>query len=219
MKCAVITPVGPGHDSYYQECDDSVVAAVRHSPGPFSEIVHRPVDDTRGSMGRSAARNKAVMEAYSEGIDWVFFLDADDLLLPDAFSLVEEHVSRVDGIWGAIMEMSKGSAEAKLRDRQDQKIASVNDILSIDPFYSLQMGHFVRAHVACANPFNELMNTGEDFDYYLRVWYAYRCIKLDRPLFINRQGLQSEGPRSATGGEWRDAVIRGFVEFKLRHGL
>jgi FkbM family methyltransferase len=60
--------------------------------------------------------------------------------------------------------------------------------------------------VAAANPFDERMDCGEDFDYYLRLWASHRCVKVQQPLFLNRRNAASTGPRSATPGEWRAAA-------------
>ena len=57
MKCAVITPVGPGHADLYRECLQSIRDAVDHDRGPFDEIVPLALDDAEGKHGRSARRN------------------------------------------------------------------------------------------------------------------------------------------------------------------
>jgi FkbM family methyltransferase len=75
------------------------------------------------------------------------------------------------------------------------------------------MGHFVRQEVAARYPFDTQMDTGEDFDYYLRLWKNQRCIKIDIPLFLNVRGQHSSGPRSAHGGDWRAAINRVFSDF------
>ena len=59
MKCAVVTPVGPGHQDLYQECVASLLRAQQYSPGPFHEIIPIGVDDSRGD-GRSRARNQGI---------------------------------------------------------------------------------------------------------------------------------------------------------------
>jgi len=207
MKCAVISPIGPGHMQLFEDCRASVENAISFSKGPFSKIVHCPVDDTHGNLGRSAARNSEVVKAVSGGAEWLFFLDADDILLKDAFEKVTNDVAQCDAIWGAIFELKKNSTTPQVRDKQDVPIRSVHDVLRIDPFYSLQMGHFVRGTVAEQNPFDVQLNTGEDFDYYLRLWHKYRCVKLTVPLFMNRRGMHSKGPRSASGGDWRRSVM------------
>jgi hypothetical protein len=80
MRCAVITPIGPGHERLFYECNQSVQAAIQHSKGPFHDILTIVIDDTSGGKGRSAARNEAVKRAKSANIEWLFFLDADDLI-------------------------------------------------------------------------------------------------------------------------------------------
>ena len=85
MRCAVITPVGPGHQRLYYECSQSIQAAIKHSQGPFNDISIIRIDDTSGAKGRSASRNEAVKRAKAANFEWLFFLDADDLLFVNAF--------------------------------------------------------------------------------------------------------------------------------------
>jgi glycosyltransferase involved in cell wall biosynthesis len=213
MNCAVITPIGPGHETLYSEARASVDKAVAFSKGPFENILHKAVDDTAGSLGRSAARNLAVREAAAANIDWIFFLDADDLLAPEAFERAAPLMQDRDAIWGAICEQTFGAETCTLRAKQTAPLRNIIDILKTDPFYSLQMGHFVRTSVAQATPFSTELNAGEDFDYFLRVWTNYRCAKIAAPLFINRRGCHSQGPKSATGADWRANVGRIMLKF------
>jgi len=214
MKCSIITPIGPGHEQLFLQCENSVKNAIVQSMGPFTEITHRPIDDTQGLKGRSASRNYKVAEAVADGTDWIFFLDADDLILPDAFQKITDAVKEYDAIWGAICELKIGTEYLQIREKQGVPIGSVEDVLLMDPFFSLQMGHFVKGEVAVANPFNVELNTGEDFDYYLRIWDKYSCIKLKVPLFINRRGMHSKGPKSASGVDWRRSVNEIIQQFK-----
>ena len=213
MKCTVITPIGPGHQELAAECQQSVADALRQSKGPFEVVDHRFVDDTHGYLGRSAARNQGVAEAVGEKVEWLFFLDADDLMLPDAFAAVQDYILKYDAVFGQICDQKKDDAQPSLRDKQDLPIRSVVDVLKIDPFFSLQMGHFVRAAVAQAIPFNVTRNAGEDFEYYLKLWSQYRCLKIQKPLFINRRGRHSSGPKAADGLQWRRNVYEAMMEF------
>ena len=215
MKCAVITPIGPGHEALYQECAASVSAASRFSDGPFDEILTITADDTQGLRGRSAARNEAVRVARDNGIDWLFFLDADDIMFEDAFEAVRDYVDRYDAIWGNIAELAPGSDRITMRLPQILTLESITELVLFDPFITLQMGHFVRTEAAADTPFDETMDTGEDFDYYVRLWSRYRCIKIPRHLFLNRRGLHSAGPKAADGQQWRGAaegVIKRYLE-------
>jgi len=217
LKCIVITPVGPGHERLAEEARASVQAACETSLGPFSEISFVPLLDTEGKFGRSRRRNDGIRYAMANGFDWIFFLDADDLLLRDAFASVAPYVNTQDAVFGMIAELEAGSTEIKLREKQLGQSTSIADILRVDPMRSIQMGHFVRATVASAIGFDVALDTGEDFKYYLELWRQYRAIKIDKPLFINRIGIHAKGTKSANGWEWRAATNKVFEEFCARY--
>jgi FkbM family methyltransferase len=212
MKCAVVTPVGPGHEHYALDAEDSVHHAVARTTGPFAEIVIIKVDDTSGKLGRSVARNQGVQLAHDAGADWVFFLDADDLLCPYAFANVTHDLHRYHAIWGAIHELAADEEHGVLRPGQLLEIARIDQLLANDPFITLQIGHFVRTEVALATPFDPQLDAGEDFDYYLRVWSKYHCVKIPQPFFYNRRHTYAGGPRAATDRDWRIAVERIICE-------
>ena len=86
-----------------------------------------------------------------------------------------------------------------------------------DPYITIQMGHFIRTSIAVKNKFNEAMNTGEDFDYYLRIWEASHCIKIMDPIFINRRGLHSTGLKSADGKMWRENVDSKIADYRIKY--
>ncbi|CAO3432573.1 FkbM family methyltransferase [Azospirillum endophyticum] len=210
-KCAVVIPVGPGHEALCQQAINSVMAAAQSDPGPFSDFDCVVIDDTAGAKGRSAARNEGVREAAARGADWLFFLDADDMMVPQAFGQMAPHIDRADAVWGLILESVEPQAGSdtvtgRIRLPQLPRIESLDDLLLHDPFVTLQMGHFVRSTVALATPFDEALDVGEDFDYYLRVWSKARCVKINAPLFLNRRGMNSSGPRSGNGADWRASV-------------
>ena len=218
LKCAVITPIGPGHeDSFRNTCLPSIQQAIEFGAGPFQQIDCIPVADLNGQLGRSRARNIAVNQAYDENYDWLFFLDADDIIYSEAFESVLNLVDEFDGIWGSIVEVSHNNPKSITpRPNQINFINDFNTLIECDPFLTIQMGHFVRTHIAKKFPFDEKLDAGEDFKYYLEVWKDHDCVKFDKPLFFNVRGNHSVGPRSATGTDWRVSVddqIR-----KLQHG-
>lgn len=218
LTCAIVTPVGPGHEKLVGQAQASVESAIAHGKGPFSRIAFHPVNDTEGMLGRSAARNRAVAEAAGTGFDWIFFLDADDILLPSAFEDVTRAVESHDAIWGAIAVLEKGSNRVTLRQPQ-YMIESVRQLAVLPPIATLQMGHFVKTPVAFRHKFEVSRNVGEDLDYYLRVWESERCVKLSRPLFVNRRGFHSTGPRSATGMDWTHAVRAIQFSYREKAGI
>lgn len=212
MKCCVVIPVGPGHATLAERASASVYQAIAKGMGAFSEVDVLCWDDTAG-QGRSRARNLAVRRAVAQRADWIFFLDADDLLDEDAFEQVAGYLDHYDAIWGAIHECSPDGSRRSCRPNQVMPIHSLEDILKNDPFLTLQMGHFIRARIALDTPFDEHMDCGEDFKYYLQLWCQYTCLKLDQPLFFNIRGQHSTGPRSASGQDWRSMVNDVFAQF------
>lgn len=219
LTCTVITPVGPGHERLYLDCKASVEKAWRHNHGPFSGIDHIAVDDTHGQYGRSRARNIGIQRAARQGADWLFFLDADDLLVARAFEDFLPYAADLDAVWGLIVGESPGAGEPHLRMPQILSLNSFDELILFDPFLTLQMGHFVRTQVALKIQFNESMSVGEDVDYYLRVWKAHRCSKVQKLFFINRHSRHSTGPKAATGEEWGAIVRNRLHEERRKHAL
>ena len=212
MKCAILTPIGPGHELFALDAAESVKKACATSLGPFDSIAFIEVDDTRGELGRSVARNQGVQLAQQAGADWVFFLDADDILDARAFASVAPYVDRHDAVWGAIYELAEDEESGVVRPGQLLEMTSLEQLLANDPWITLQIGHFVKTQAALATPFDPQLNSGEDFDYYLRLWSRFKCIKIPVPLFYNRRGTHAEGPRATTDREWRIAVQRIICE-------
>lgn len=187
---------------------ESIEAARAFSSGAFDGIAHIKIDDMRGELGRSAARNRGVELARQAGADWVFFLDADDVLAPQAFANVAPHVAGRDAVWGAIYELAEDEEHGIPRAGQLTNIAGIDDLLANDPWITLQIGHFVKTDIALATPFDTRLDCGEDVDYYLRLWSKYNCLKIALPFFYNRRGRRAAGPRAATDRDWRITIQR-----------
>ncbi|MAY89021.1 MAG: hypothetical protein CML02_20145 [Pseudooceanicola sp.] len=215
MKCAVITPVGPGHaELFAQSCAPSVAQARSFGMGPFTEIDHMMMDDTAGAHGRSNRRNEALQQALAAGVDWVFFLDADDVMTPNAFAAFGEVLAGepdLDAVWGLICTYND-AGDPELREGQPERIDSRQALLSVMPALAIQIGAFVKTEAAAAIGFDAAMNTGEDFRFYYRLWAAYRCAKRPVIFFVNRRGQHSTGPRAATGADWNESVTRQWAE-------
>lgn len=169
------------------------------SKGPFDVVSIRAGDDLEGRKGRSKTRNDLAAESEA---DWLFFLDADDLMHPKALEVMTDCLN-YDAVFGQIVEMKDGVVAERY---QVPEIPGYKELIAFAPTMTLQMGHFVKRDVFLDVPFKEDMDTGEDWDYYLRLWKTFSCTKLDKPLMINRRGMNSGGPRSATGVEWTRVV-------------
>lgn len=220
MKLGIITPIGPGHEKAYEECRRSIEVAWSHNPGRFSELEIFPMWDLEGMQGRSARRNDGIDLAKQKGCDWIFFLDADDLLSQFAFEEVAPYLDDYDAVWGNICEMPYGHPEyVKLREDQLEATEDFEDLLKFDPSLTLQMGHFVRPRCADAVRFDTDMNVGEDFKYYLGLCQQYRFAKVPGIFFINQRGMHSQGPRAGVGRDWESAVQNEIRNAIARRGL
>ena len=201
----IIIPIGPGHEEIVSKAYESIFIA-SEKPGPFKDVKIGVIDDTKGEMGRSRARNTAVARSTSE---WLFFLDADDILLGDAFVNVEPYLEH-DAVWGLICELRPDGQ--LLYRSQVLELNNYNSdehgYLRHDPFLTCQMGHFVKR--SAFEAFDETMDVGEDVEYYLRMWKNHDCVKVKKPFFVNRRGFHSKGPRSGTGRDWNNAVRKLF---------
>ena len=217
MKIGIITPVGPGHEQSHAMCKQSIGIAWEFNKGPFLDLEIISMPDPHGQEGRSRRRNDGIQLAKENCCDWLFFLDADDLMAPEAFQEVLPYIEKYDAIWGNICEMPYGDFnQVKVRENQLISTVSFEDILTIDPFYTLQMGHFVKTHIASEIGFDTSMDVGEDFRYYLRVCSQYKFIKCPEVFFINQRGNHSGGPRSGNGVQWRISVESEIAKYKTK---
>lgn len=89
----VVTPTIPMRHRMVQECMESVAAQTR-------PVDHTVTVDTEG-VGPAVMRNNMVHE-LNDDVDWICFLDDDDLLYPDYFETVEPHLADYDVVytWG-----------------------------------------------------------------------------------------------------------------------
>ena len=185
-------PVGPGHEALALDAQDSVRNAFEHGRGAFTALEIIVIDDTAAQLGRSQARNNGVASALAAGADWIFFLDADDIMDANAFAAATPYLAGHDAVWGAIAELADDEESGVLREEQLPEIRGIEPLLSCDPYGLLQIGHFVKTAVALAHPFDTALDAGEDFDYYLRVWAKHKCIKIAQPLFYRSEEHTSE---------------------------
>jgi FkbM family methyltransferase len=215
MKCAIITSVGPGHEQLLKDsCQPSVETAKSYSLGPFESVKHIVKDDTKGLFGRSNRRNEAIREALADGYDWLFFLDADDVMTPNAFEAFGRCIEsgpELDAVWGLICEFD-GQDEPVLRPGQPEALDGLPELLATEPYLAIQIGAFMRTECVARFGFDESMDTGEDFKLYYQLWENCSCAKRPEIFFINRRGMHSTGPRAATGQDWVKSVNAQWAE-------
>ena len=198
MKLDVIIPIGPGHESVVNRAISSVHIANQDNRTLFESVRVIKVNDTEGKRGRAAARNEGV---HKSDADWL-------LMHSEAFRNATHALAHNDAIFGQIVELVDSNIVPRY---QVPEIITYDELILYPAYMTLQMGHFVKRESAVKLPFDEDMNTGEDWDYYLRLWFFNACVKLRTPLMINDRTQHSTGPRSATGAEW-DAVVTPMLE-------
>ena len=198
MKLAVITPVGPGHEKPAEQAIASLDKAIEYARDKgrllFTRIHHVVIDDTEGLMGRSRARNEGMVDT-----DWYFFLDADDRMSREALTL-----NNFDAVatFGAVC--LDGCVYEK-----NVYPCGWDEIAKHGATGTLNMGFFCRADVARNLRFNESMDKGEDFDFYMRL---PSFVKIESPLVeIGYHTPSAVGPRGYNEIDWIgvcDKVIR-----------
>lgn len=188
MRLTVITPVGPGHEYIVGRAVASVCEASKR-PGRFKEIVHKVIPDTRGQWGRGKARNYAMENG------WMFFLDADDVMMPDAMELCD---FSYPATFGAVCLDGRVSEKNVYPcDRQSVRQHGAQGTLSMGFFYQGPLR------------FNEEMIAGEDFDFYMRL---PKFIKIEKPLVsIGRSVASATGPKGYSKLDWH-AECRNVID-------
>ena len=184
MKVTVNIPGGTGHEKYLDQALHSVRQAWCTSQGPFSNLSIVWIKDFDGCMGRSAARNAGL----KHDSDFYFLLDADDEMMPLAFSYVEiSHYATFGAVMirGAIWtENVWPLTRAKLFEHGAEG--------------TLSMGLFLRGDVKTR--FDESMDRGEDFDFYMRL---PGFIKIrDALVSIGYYNPSAGGPRGYKKIDW-----------------
>ena len=184
MRVTVVIPVGPGHENSSLRTITTVENAWNKSQGPFTEIFINAIPDHKGELGRSRARNIG-METDT---DWYFLIDADDAMEPDAFSLC---LINHDATFGAIKVDGKIS-------KQNHPCNSFHSVVRHGAEGTLSMGFFLNSIVDLR--FNESMDIGEDWYFYIRLVDKYDFIKIEEPLVnISLDIPSAHGPRGYTG--------------------
>ena len=57
MKIGIITPIGPGHETSYESCKQSIEIAWQFNKGPFTDLEIIAMPDPHGHEGRQEWRD------------------------------------------------------------------------------------------------------------------------------------------------------------------
>lgn len=199
MRCVVVIPVGPGHEVFALDAVASVWMAWGADRGRFTDMSVAVIGDTRGEMGRSAARNLGMDVSPA---DWHFLLDADDQMMPGAFGLVQPDYPATFGavcLDGVIA-------------RENRPYVDRAALLEHGARGTLCMGFFVQGDLGLR--FDTSLDAGEDFDFYLRL---PGFTKVREPLVnIGNSKPSASGPRGRGGLGWVGACDLIVDRYKVR---
>ena len=195
LICAVITPVGPGHDTIFDECSASVTAARENNSGAFNEILHLRIDDPLGKFGAGKARDVGTREAITRGSDWIFFLDADDVMTPNAFELISPYLNSYDAVWGAVCRLAVDGGNAQIDHTAVPVCQNLLRIFNEGLDACLTESHFMRASKATCVPYDNKAEGTDFLHHAFAAWRNHRCVKISRPLAVRREGKASENTR------------------------
>lgn len=208
MRLSVVTPVGPGHERAVADAVASVMHAWETARGAFTSMRHEVMLDTDGALGRSAARNKGIA---AHPADWYFLLDADDLMMPMALDAHESAFMDAALVFGAVCTDTHGVIPENVWP------LDWPGLMTHGARGTLSMGCFVRADVAHEVPFDETMDRGEDFDFYLRACSRFPWEKVEPPLVTIRTRIPSAtGPRGYDALDWRAACESVIAPWRAR---
>ena len=134
---------------------------------PRIEVIHQQ------NRGVSAARNAGLQAAASE---WLTFLDADDVLLPDAIG----HLLALAGDSQAIQGLVTRSEASNVPECTVQTLSS-RDMLDLalrNPTVHLHTHGWLLRWEICNEQFNESLRLGEDGEWMMRVLRGAKTVSL-----------------------------------------
>jgi len=163
MKIAVVTPSKPNRAQLLEECKASVQAQTK--------IVHiHSIKIDSDCKGPSTIRNEIVRELPLD-IDWLAFLDDDDVMLPDHLRILSEASEQADVVY------SLCQIECNTRPFDPQALKEANYI----PVTALvrrsifeQVGGFSDVPLEDWVLWKKILDAGGRFVYVPRVTWTYR---------------------------------------------
>jgi len=190
---SVVIPVGPGHEPYLVDALDSVAAQEyidwecivvndtgKEWPAGFdSPVAGHPwarVVATEGKRGPARARNTGASIARGKALMW---LDADDMLLPEALARMVEMYLGAEGVIYSDWLKSEGKPDIPVEYHETDEFDCEQPFVDAQGRFR-KMQHSVtclvprKAHEATGG-FDEMMTGWEDWDYFIALRAAGAC--------------------------------------------
>lgn len=166
----------------------------------FDEVVIMVVEDHRGELGRSKARNRG-MDAHPDA-DWYFFLDADDLMGPNTinqFSLLYPMIEKCEAkaVFGnVIINWGLPPNIQPKTTSENREVNGYEDLVQFGSKGTCSMGFFCSGPEARAHRWNEDLDFGEDFEFYLSFGTKHHICKVPSTFcYIGRAIPSARGRR------------------------
>ena len=172
LAIVIITP--PGRDAPEAEVLQSVRAAndgrVFAPTAPIIAV----------GAGRAEAWQRGLAEARAGGAEWIFLLDAGELLHPDALAMLAPALAAYDIVWGgAEITAPDGTLQAPRRAKFSGQSRAELHHMALE--WWVGGSHLMRAAAGVISP--EDAGDPAWFARYLsRLWRARRCLKTAQPL-------------------------------------
>ena len=132
------------------------------------------------SCGANKARNLGVKEARGEVIA---FLDDDDIWLPEYLTtLVDHYKAGADAIVSGFKQLGNEDVVVVNNDEEVTK----KSLLRGNTYCGMS-GFSARRELLLVNPFDELLNNGQDWDMYVRLFQqGVKFKNIPKPVFLYR---------------------------------
>jgi glycosyltransferase involved in cell wall biosynthesis len=170
-------------------------------------------------LGVAAARNRGIGTASG---DFIAFLDADDVWLPEKLELQMEYFSKHDecGLiytdMGTFDESGIVHASVKSWLKMSPPSGRIFKQLFVETLFAADSVVFRKACLARTGPFDESLLVGEDYDMWLRIAWHFQVAYLDKPLVKYRQHQNMTTRRLGTalvdGIPWELRVIKKILD-------
>jgi len=179
--------------------------------------------DADGKLGEGGARNAGVRLA--DGADWVFLLDADDLMAPSAFSIPMPDRGVADAAYGCIRLQRMPSYTKQEWATQEPRWGAGktwDDLMEKGSDRTICIGGFFRRECLIAHPFREDLfppACGTDWEFHLSFLAGHAYSKTDSPLVLLGTHLPSAGgPRGVPSDfDWNKSAVP-FFQFWRKRG-
>lgn len=143
-------------------------------------------DDPAAPLGVAAMRNRALERAAASGCDYIFFMDSDDYLDPEALA---EAVRTAKDNPGKAVRIPFTWTKYKY-----DTLKSVTDISALgkttpvlpNVFYDSCLGHLIPFDAVKDLRFKEELKIFADFPYIAAVYSRLEVVAMDRPLYFKR---------------------------------